>query len=83
MNMIPSGKRRNGFKVFITVPGVVTSKVPFIVDPSFVGEHTFFLHGIHVIATSKQFREWNREDSKICYFPGDHNLTYFSQYSQV
>ena len=34
-------------------------KVPFIVDPSFHGEHSFYLHGIHHIKTSPAFREWN------------------------
>ncbi len=67
------------FKVFITAPGGVTSKVslfkqnrksdaqmhfpfliskkvPFTVDPSFHGEHSFYLHGIHVIKTTEAFR---------------------------
>ena len=61
---------------------MVTSKVPFLVDPTFHGEHTFFLHGIHHIKTSKPFREWN-EEKKVCYFPRDRNLSLFDHYSQV
>ena len=38
-----------GFKVFVTIPGVITSKVPFWADPTFRGEHNFYIHGIHVI----------------------------------
>ncbi len=52
-------KRRNSsaFKVFITEPGGVTSKVPFTVDPSFYGEHNFYLHGIHHVKTTEAFRK--------------------------
>lgn len=42
-----------GFKVFITMNGVVTSKVPFHVDPGFWGEYHFSLHGIHTIHVTK------------------------------
>ena len=44
--------RKRGYYVFITVPGVVTSKIPFLVDPEFEGEHNFYIHGIHVIGVS-------------------------------
>ena len=52
-SMLPKGTRSKGFKVFVTLPGVTTSKVPFLVNPSFKGEHNFFLHGIHVIKVLK------------------------------
>ena len=47
--LLPTEFLSKGFKVFVTLPGVSTSKVPFLVDPSFQGEHNFFIHGIHVI----------------------------------
>ena len=47
--LLPKEFLSKGFKVFVTLPGVSTSKVPFLVDPSFQGEHNFFIHGIHVI----------------------------------
>ena len=96
----PKKPPNRGFKVFITVPGVVTSKVgieicllkskfhityaqvPFTIDTTFEGTHSFFLHGIHNIRTTKAFRDWNK-DAKLCYFPNDRNLTLFSHYSQV
>eukprot|EP00094_Tigriopus_californicus_P011134 TCALIF_10745-PA protein Name:"Similar to ppk28 Pickpocket protein 28 (Drosophila melanogaster)" AED:0.17 eAED:0.17 QI:0/0/0/0.66/1/1/3/0/792 len=80
-SLLPPSKESRGFKVFITLPGVVSSKVPFIVDTSFYGEHSFYLHGIHHIRTSEAFQNWN-EDNKICHFPEDFNLSYFSHYSQ-
>ena len=49
MTLLPKAHLALGFKVFVTLPGVVTSRVPFHVDPGFFGEHNFFLHGIHVI----------------------------------
>ena len=48
-NLLPHGEKSNGYYVFITVPGVVTSKIPFPVNPAFEGEHNFYIHGIHVI----------------------------------
>ena len=38
--------------MFVTIPGVVTAKVPFEVDPTYRGEHNFYIHGIHVIKVS-------------------------------
>ena len=52
MTLLPREHLTRGFKVFVTMPGVVTSKVPFHIDPAFYGEHNFFLHGIHVIHVS-------------------------------
>lgn len=73
---------RDGFRVFITEPGAVSSKVPFTVDTAFHGQHSFFLHGIHHVQASKAFTKWN-QDARVCLFPTDRNLTYFSHYSQV
>ena len=42
-----------GYVALVTVPGVVTSKVPFYIDPAFNGEHNFYIHGIHVITVKK------------------------------
>ena len=50
--LLSKGVRKKGYYVFITVPGVVTSKIPFLVDPEFEGEHNFYIHGIHVIGVS-------------------------------
>ena len=51
-NLFPKHMRSKGYFVFITVPGVVTSKIPFYVDPEFDGEHNFYIHGIHVVGVS-------------------------------
>ena len=48
-SILPKKYLAKGFKVFVTIPGVVTSKVSFLADPSFQGEHNFFIHGIHVV----------------------------------
>ena len=48
-SLIPKEHLTKGFRIFVTLPGVVTSKVPFWADPTFRGEHNFFIHGIHVI----------------------------------
>ena len=74
-------EKADGFIVFITVPGVVTHKVPFIVDSEFFGEHHFHLHGIHFIDSSPTFKEWNKEH-QVCYYPEDRNMSFFSFYTQ-
>ena len=51
-NLFPKHIQSKGYFVFITVPGVVTSKIPFYVDPEFDGEHNFYIHGIHVVGVS-------------------------------
>ena len=48
-SLLPKERLIKGFKVFVTLPGVVTAKVPFEADPSYHGEHNFYIHGIHVI----------------------------------
>ena len=48
------GKRANGYRVFITLNGVVTSNLPYYVAPDFDGEHNFYLHGIHYIVVRTQ-----------------------------
>ena len=48
-SLLPKNHLTRGFKVFVTIPGVITSKVPFWADPTFRGEHNFYIHGIHVI----------------------------------
>ena len=48
-SLLPKSHLTRGFKVFVTIPGVITSKVPFWADPTFRGEHNFYIHGIHVI----------------------------------
>ena len=47
-------KRANGYRVFITLNGVVTSNLPYYVAPDFDGEHNFYLHGIHYIVVRIQ-----------------------------
>ncbi len=69
------------FVVYITVPGVITHKVPFVVDASYFGEHHFFVHGIHFITASEAFINWN-EKNLVCYGPTTKNLTYFASYTQ-
>ena len=46
-SFMPEGKLSKGFKVFLTLPGVTTSKMPFLINPTFKGEHNLILHGIH------------------------------------
>ena len=58
------GKSGDGFRVYITVPGVVYHKVPFDINPSFNGEYDFLLHGLHFIDASKDFVDWNK-DAKV------------------
>ena len=41
--------KSKGYRVFITLNGVVTSNLPYYVSPEFDGEHNFYLHGIHFI----------------------------------
>ena len=41
--------KSKGYRVFITLNGVVTSNLPYYVAPDFDGEHNFYLHGIHYI----------------------------------
>ena len=41
--------KAKGYRVFITLNGVVTSNLPYYVAPDFDGEHNFYLHGIHYI----------------------------------
>ena len=48
-SLLPTKRFEKGFKVFVTLPGVVTSKVPFEADPTYHGEHNFYIHGIHAI----------------------------------
>ena len=50
-----------GFMVFITVPGVVTHKVPFTATSDYNGEYSFNIHGLHFIDASEEFRQWNKE----------------------
>ena len=52
--------------VYVTVPGVVTHKVPFVAAPNFHGEFSFNMHGLHYIDASNEFREWNKE-KKVCF----------------
>lgn len=52
-NLIPRDVRSNGYHVYITTPGVVSSPLSFYVHPEFDGEHNFYIHGIHSISVSK------------------------------
>ena len=61
MTLLPKAHLALGFKVFVTLPGVVTSRVPFHVDPGFYGEHNFFLHGIHDIKVSQDEKKCCRQ----------------------
>ena len=42
-------RKTKGYRVFITLNGVVTSNLPYFVSTDFDGEHNFYLHGIHYI----------------------------------
>ena len=44
-----------GYRIFITLNGVVTSHVPYLVSPGFDGEYNFYLHGIHHIVVFEYF----------------------------
>ena len=56
-----SDKESRGFAVYVTVPGVVTHKVPFIATSAFHGEYNFNIHGLHFIDASEEFIKWNKE----------------------
>ena len=56
-NLFSKNMRSKGYHVYVTVPGVVSSKIPFYVDPEFDGEHNFYLHGIHVIGVRISIRK--------------------------
>ena len=43
------GSKDKGFKVFATLPGVSTSKVQFLINPAFKGEHNMIVHGMHEV----------------------------------
>ena len=45
-------QKHKGYKIHITLPGVVSSEVPYIIDPGYEGEHNFIIHGIHKITVS-------------------------------
>ena len=53
-SMLPEGSFSKGFKVFVTLKGVTTSKVPFLINPTFKGEHNLILHGIHDVKVMLQ-----------------------------
>ena len=44
-----STSKAKGYRVFITLNGVVTSNIPYYAAPDFDGEHNFYLHGVHYI----------------------------------
>lgn len=44
-----------GYRIFITLNGVVTSRVPYFVLPGFDSEYNFYLHGIHHIVVVNFF----------------------------
>ena len=64
----PGVGRLKGFKVFVTVPGVVTHKVPFPIDVQFNGEYSLLHHGIHYIDSSVDFEIWNADKQVKHYF---------------
>ena len=41
-----------GYRVLVTMNGVVTSNLPYYVASDFDGEHDFYIHGIHNIVVS-------------------------------
>ena len=49
LSALPQNTTAKGYRVFITLNGVVTSNLPYYVAPDFDGEHNFYLHGIHYI----------------------------------
>ena len=51
-NLVPKDVRSNGYHIYITTPGVVSSPLSFFVHPEFDGEHNFYIHGIHSISVS-------------------------------
>ena len=74
--MTPEGS--SGKEVFVTLPGVTKSKVSFMIDPGFKGEHYMIVHGLYDVRITENFKEWNNKVG-ACYFPEDNNLTYFKK----
>ena len=52
-NLVPKDVQSKGYHVYITTPGVVSSKWHYFVDPEFDGEHNFYMHGLHAIRVRK------------------------------
>ena len=49
LSALPQNTTTVGYRVLITLNGVVTSNLAYHVAPDFDGEHNFYLHGIHYI----------------------------------
>ena len=77
-NLFSKKMRSKCYNVFITVPGVVTSKIPFYVDPAFDGEHNFYIHGTHAIGVN--IRNYMNK-SKILGLKGFLSNKLFSKFS--
>ncbi len=75
------GRKGSHPVVYITVPDEVTHKVPFVIDPSFKGEHNFYVHGIHYITSSQDFAEWNGE-RMMFYDKDQRKLSLFESYTR-
>ena len=51
-NLIPKHPKSKGYQIHITLPGVMSSDIPYTVEPGEEMEHNFVIHGIHKITVS-------------------------------
>ena len=48
-NLIPKHHNSRGYQIHITLPGVMSSDIPYTIEPGEEREHNFVIHGIHKI----------------------------------
>ncbi|XP_023326126.1 acid-sensing ion channel 4-like [Eurytemora carolleeae] len=70
------------YRIFISEIGTTYSKVYFDVDIGKSGEIDFDIHGLHFVQAGTGFKEWN-EWARVCYFPDQQDLRFFSYYMQA
>ena len=51
-NLIPKHHKLKGYQIHITLPGVMSSDIPYTIFPGEEREHNFAIHGIHKITVS-------------------------------
>ena len=51
-NLIPKHHKSKGYQIHITLPGVMSSDIPYTIKPGEEREHNFVIHGIHKITVN-------------------------------
>jgi len=81
MNPEPNGVPVK-YRIFISEIGTTYSKVYFDVRTSLLQEVNFDIHGLHYVQAGPGFADWNK-GKRVCYFPDQKELFYFSTYMQA